>query len=54
MPELPGDVIAEVMYFGVVLDKGNRADSDWLCLMCWFEFTVIWCDEVSALWCACK
>lgn len=46
------EMIAEVIYFGVVLDKENRADNDWLCLV--FEFIVIWCDEVSALWSACK
>lgn len=54
VPGLPGDGIAEVMYSGVVLDKENRADSDWLCLMCWFEFMRIWCDEVSTLWSAHK
>lgn len=37
MPELPGDVIPEVTYSGVVLDKENRADSDGLFLMYLFE-----------------
>lgn len=30
VPELLGDVIPEVTYSGVVLDKENRADNDWL------------------------
>jgi len=38
VPELLVDVIPEVMYAGVILDKENEADSDWLFLMCLFEF----------------
>lgn len=33
-----GSVILEVMCAAAVLDKENRADSDWLFLMYWLEF----------------
>lgn len=38
MPELPVDVIPEVMHSGVVLGKENGTDSDWLFLVFLFGF----------------